>query len=89
MKLNNLIDPVLIFNNLKTNERIILAKFNSPDSETSVLKDVPIDCLKQVKDILKKVSFYKFRIVYRGPRYDSMACYCLKKDAKRFAVYGA
>lgn len=88
MKLNNLIDPVLIFNNLKTDERKILSKYNSPDSETSVLKDVPIGSLNQIKNILNKVSFSKFRIVYRGPRYDAMACYCLKKDAKRFAVYG-
>ena len=83
----NFLDPFLTFVNIRSEERQLLKKYNSPNSETSFLKDVPIDLLDVTKNILRKGSVEKFRIVYRGPRYDAMACYCLKKNAKRFAVY--
>mgnify|MGYP001476387932 CR=1 FL=1 len=86
--MSNFLDPFLTFVNIQPDETQILEKYNSPDSETSFLKDVPIDLLGKIKKILKKGSVEKFRIVYRGPRSGGMASYCLKQNAKRFAVYG-
>ena len=67
---------------------IDLNQYLSPESEVSVYKDIPIDKLDITRKILNHYGFYgKYRIKYRGPRYDFMAGTCLKSNAKRFAIY--
>jgi len=54
--------------------------------ELAVYKNIPIQFLDEVQEQLKK-NFKGIRYRFRGPRYDSMALTCLKRDAKRFSVY--
>jgi len=67
-----------------------LTPFESPENERSVWKNVPMQYLDFVKDCLAKatsITGCKYRIRFRGPRHDAMKLYCLKNDAKTFAVY--
>jgi len=67
---------------------IDLKQYISPETESSVYKDIPIDKLETVKKILNHNGFTgKYRIKYRGPREDILASYCIKRKAKRFAIY--
>lgn len=54
--------------------------------ESSVWKGIPIKFRKHpcVKSIL---ATGKYRIKYRGPRYDSGRQTTLKKDARAFSIY--
>lgn len=54
--------------------------------QRAMYKDIPIELLSEVQKQLKK-EFKGLRYRFRGPRYDSMALTCLKRDAKRFSVY--
>jgi hypothetical protein len=45
-----------------------------------------IETLETIRALYKS-SGTRIRIRFRGPRYDAMACHCLKKDARTFAVY--
>ena len=54
--------------------------------ERAVYKNIPIQFLDEVQEQLKK-NFKGIRYRFRGPRYDSMALTCLKRNAKRFSVY--
>lgn len=65
-----------------------VAQYRSPASETSVIKNVPIKHLTQARAEVRD-AFPGSRIVarFRGPRYDSMALYCTKKNARTFAIY--
>jgi hypothetical protein len=56
----------------------------------AVASNLPIADLEKVcKEfkVLAILSGKKMRIRYRGPRYDAMRLYCLKRDAVRFSVY--
>ncbi len=65
-----------------------IAQYRSPGNEASIIKNVPIDYLVKARQEVRD-TFPGRRIVvrFRGPRYDWMALYCLKKHAKTFAVY--
>ena len=77
-------------NNLKGNDMFVLGNYESNTTEESLFKGIPIDYLDFVKNCLAKsssITGVKYRIRYRGPRYDAFASNCLKKDAKTFAIY--
>lgn len=65
-----------------------ITRYRSPPTEISVIKNVPIDFLIQAR-VEVRDAFPGRRIIarFRGPRYDSMASHCLKKNAHTFAVY--
>ena len=65
-----------------------ISTYKSPANENSVIKGVPIEHLiracAEVRD-----AFPNRRVVarFRGPRFDSMALYCTRKNARTFAIY--
>lgn len=65
-----------------------IAQYCSPADETSVIKNVPIEHLVRARFEVRN-AFPGRRIVarFRGPRRDSMALYCTKKNARTFAIY--
>ena len=65
-----------------------IAQYKSPANETSVIKSVPIEYLIKARQEVRD-AFPGRRIVarFRGPRYDGMALYCTKKNARTFAIY--
>jgi hypothetical protein len=65
-----------------------IAQYRSPANETSVIKNVPIEHLVRARSEVRN-AFPGRRIVarFRGPRRDSMALYCTKKNARTFAIY--
>jgi hypothetical protein len=48
--------------------------------------NIPIDQLEQVRARYRSQGI-KIRVRYRGPRYDPMKLYCLKRNARAFSVY--
>ncbi len=77
--------------NLSLQDQQFFQAFASPEYQTSLVKDVPIGVLEQVRPILRRVqglSGRKMYIMFRGPkrRYAGQAC-TWKQDADRFAVY--
>ena len=65
-----------------------IAQYRSPADETSVIKNVPIEHLVRDRSEVRN-AFPGRRIVarFRGPRYDGMALYCMKRNARTFAIY--
>jgi hypothetical protein len=72
----------------KESEMSFIAQYRSPSNETSVIKSVPIEYLINARQEVRD-AFPGRRIVarFRGPRRDSMALYCTKKNARTFAIY--
>ena len=67
---------------------IDMTNYRSPDSEESFFKNIPIEHLEEVQAHFR--TFVKgLRYVFRGPRSGSMDAYCLKRNAKTFAIYKA
>ena len=67
-----------------------LTPYESRETERSIWKNVPMMYLEFVKDCLAKstsITGVKYRIRYRGPRYDTFASHCNKRDAVGFSVY--
>jgi hypothetical protein len=54
--------------------------------EQSISKNHPIASLELIRYLYRGKGI-KIRVRFRGPRYDSMASHCLKKNAHTFAVY--
>ena len=77
--------------NIMTEYRLIsLVPYESRETERSIWKNIPIKYLEFVKDCLAKatsITGCKYRIRYRGPRYDTFASHCNKRDAVGFSVY--
>lgn len=66
----------------------LIAQYRSPAGEASVVKGVPVSLQSaMIADLRSTYPTKKFRVRFRGPRYDPLRCHCLKKDAKNFAVY--
>jgi hypothetical protein len=65
-----------------------LTKYRSPANERSVIKNVPIAELISARQEVRD-AFPGKRVVvrFRGTRCDTMALYCRKQDAIKFAVY--
>ena len=65
-----------------------MSQYKSPANETSVIKNVPIEHLVRARAEVRD-AFPNRRVVarFRGPRYDGMALYCMKRHARTFAIY--
>jgi hypothetical protein len=65
-----------------------IVQYRSPSNETSVIKSVPIEYLINARQEVRN-AFPGRRVIarFRGPRHDSMALYCTKKNARTFAIY--
>jgi hypothetical protein len=77
--------------NLNCEDRQFFMAFASPADEASIVKDVPIDSLEQVRPVLRRIQALTGRktyIMYRGRknRYYGQST-TWKQDANRFAVY--
>ena len=77
--------------NLSREDQQFLTAFASPDSESSIVKDVPIGALAEVQAVMRRVralSGRKTYVMFRGRknRYHGQAT-TWKQDANRFAVY--
>jgi len=56
----------------------------------AIASNLPISELEKARDqykLIAKLVDKKLRIRYRGPRYDTMRLYTLKRHAVRFSVY--
>ena len=56
----------------------------------SIISNIPIEKLEEVRPIyraLARAEGKKMRVRFRGPRYDSMRLYCLKRNSRAFSVY--
>lgn len=56
----------------------------------AIVSNLPIDQLETVRPIYRtfaKLQGKRMRVRYRGPRYDTMRLYCLKRNAVRFSIY--
>ena len=56
----------------------------------AIASNLPIAELEKARAQYKIISILmgkKMRIRYRGPRYDAMRLYCLKRNARAFSVY--
>lgn len=76
---------------LSLEDQQLFRAFASSSSETSIIKDVPISVLDQVRPVLKRLrrlTGRQTRIMFRGPRnrYHSQSC-TWRQDATRFSVY--
>ena len=76
---------------LGPNGEQLFQSFGSPDHETSILKDVPVQCLDLVKPVMRQIEELtgrRLRVIYRGPRARHHGqSTTWKQDAERFAVY--
>jgi hypothetical protein len=65
-----------------------ISRYRSPNNETSVIKNVPIEHLVKARNEVRD-AFPNRRVVvrFRGPRHDAMALHCLKRHARTFAIY--
>lgn len=76
--------------NLPAETRQMIDAFASPDTEASVVKDIPIGALPQARPVMRiieQLTGRRMRVIYRGPRYDHGRSWCCKADALRFAIY--
>ena len=77
--------------NLSIEDQQFFRAFGSPEHESSLVKDVPIGVLDQVRSVLRRVRALTGRktyIMFRGRknRYHGQAT-TWKQDANRFSVY--
>jgi hypothetical protein len=65
-----------------------IAQYKSPANENSIIKNVPIEHLVQARAEVRD-AFPNRRVVarFRGPRFDGMRLYCMKRNARTFAIY--
>ena len=75
-----------IFACLSKQDHEFISNYISPKGESSLYKGIPIKYLERVKTMLKNTGL-KFRVKFRGPRYDHQRGTCLKANARSFAVY--
>jgi len=78
-------DNFIKFATLDSKAHSFLDQYQAPNNELSMYKSIPIKYLEQVRAWLTPAG--KFRIVFRGPRYDGSRGYTRKSDAWGFAVY--
>ena len=76
--------------NLPADVRDFVDQYRSPESESSIVKAVPIDQLEYARSVMRVIAGLtgqRLRVIFRGPRRDSMRCWCRREDARSFAVY--
>ena len=78
-------DKFIYFATVPKDIQELLAQYESPKSETSTWKWVPMKYLDSVGEALKSAG--QFRVVYRGPRFHRWQSSTNKKDAVAFTVY--
>ena len=77
--------------NLSQEDQQLFRAFASPNDESSIIKDIPINALEQVRPALRRAERLvgrKMHVVFRGSknRYFNQST-TWKQDANRFAVY--
>jgi hypothetical protein len=77
--------------NLSREDQQFFQAFASPDSEASIVKDVPVGALDQARAVIRsmeRLSGRRTYVMYRGRknRYHGQAT-TWKQDANRFSVY--
>ena len=78
-------DKFIYFATVPKDVQELLAQHESPKSETSIWKWIPMEYLDQVRDALKFAG--QFRAVFRGPRLKRWQSSTNKEDAVAFTVY--
>ena len=78
-------DQFIYFATVSKDTQELLAQYESPDSDVSIWKWIPMEYLDRVGEALK--SSGRFRVVYRGPRFHRWRASTNKKDAVAFTVY--
>ena len=73
---------------LSEDQRQLVNTYLSPSTESSVVKNVPLDRLADVKRLVRICNPGRIiNVKYRGPRHDWMRSTCLKRDARSAAIY--
>ena len=78
-------DKFLYFATVPKDTQELLSHYESPDSEASIWKGIPVAHLDDIREALCRAG--QFRVKFRGPRYDHQRGTCLKANAHSFAVY--
>ena len=78
-------DQFIYFATVSKDTQELLARYESPDSDVSIWKWIPMEYLDRVGEALKSAG--RFRVVYRGPRIHRWRASTNKKDAVAFTVY--
>jgi hypothetical protein len=78
-------DKFLYFATVPKDTQELLSHYESPDSEASIWKGIPVAHLGDIREALHRAG--QFRVKFRGPRYDHQRGTCLKANAHSFAVY--
>ena len=78
-------DQFIYFATVSKDTQELLARYESPDSDVSIWKWIPMEYLDRVGEALKSAG--RFRVVYRGPRFHRWRASTNKKDAVDFTVY--
>jgi hypothetical protein len=78
-------DKFIYFATVPKDIQEILARYESPDSDWSIWKWIPMKYLDLVRKAIKPAG--QFRVVYRGPRLSRLHGSTNKKDAVAFTVY--
>ncbi len=78
-------DQFIYFATVSKDTQELLARYESPDSDVSIWKWIPMEYLDRVGQALRSAG--RFRVVYRGPRFHRWRASTNKKDAVAFTVY--
>ena len=78
-------DQFIYFATVSKDIQELLARYESPDSDVSIWKWIPMEYLYRVRKAID--SSGRFRVVYRGPRFHRWRASTNKKDAVAFTVY--
>jgi len=79
----------LAFSVLTAQEQELLKQYASPANESSLVKNVPLNLVEELRCIINKIKPAGQRVNtrFRGPRYDFMRQTCLKKNAHSASIY--
>ena len=75
-----------VFSTMNTAKQKLIKPYLSPENESSIFKNVPLDRLDEFKQIAEMMCG-PIRVKYRGPRYDLTHATRLQKDARAAAIY--
>ena len=78
-------DQFIYFATVPKDTQELLARYESPDSDFSIWKWIPMEYLDRVRKAIDSAG--RFRVVYRGPRFHRWRASTNKKDAVAFTVY--
>jgi hypothetical protein len=78
-------DKFIYFATVSKDTQELLSRYESPSSEASIWKGIPMAHLDHIRQALHSAG--QFRVKFRGPRYDHHRGTCLRANAHSFAVY--